>query len=163
MGKQIRFFMTEIDEYNFLKTVSEHKHILLDSKSKHLTFEEALASKELMLFIALSDSKIIVSKSGFIDQITAEVIEFARCKEWMEKVLDEGRLWVKIKYYDNSQQLCTKSRQVNEVYNIYVKWIKKNHRISKCKDYYVGPDAYQKYKNKGYIMKAGPKHFVEFD
>lgn len=163
MGKQIRFFMTEMDEIVFLETIIENKHVILDDKANILVWKDILTSKTLKLFIALPNPNILYLEGGFVNPITTEVVDFSRCKEWSAKILNVGRLWVEIKYYDNTQQSQTKSKQFNEMYNNYVKWIKKHFKISKCKDYYIGTDAYQKYKNEGYIMKAGPNQVVEFE
>ncbi len=163
MGKQIEFFMLKADEEGFLQTVSEANHLIVDEKVSPILLEDAINSIILSLYLISSNSCIFKNNSGFIDAIVSEAIQFSRCMNREEKVVRSGKLWAEFKYYDRSKQLTTKNKQFNDMYNLYAKWIKKNFKQSKCKNYYIGNAAYEKYKSEGYLMMAGPQHIVEFD
>lgn len=163
MGKQVGFFMTNKDEVDFLKVIVQFNNSILDNKAFVLTVEEAKSSPNLSLFITSPNANISKDNNGFVDPIVAEVIQFSRCMLLDDKHLRTGRVWAEFKYYDNSKQLVAKSKEFKDTYNIYEKWIKKNFRLSKCKDYYIANDAYRAYKEDGIILMAGPKQVIEFD
>ena len=162
MGKQIRFFMSILDEEEFLKKVKESKHFILNNKGHIIKFDEIQASNTLSLFISLPDSIIRKYSSGFIDSISSEVIQYTRCTELEGKGLRDGRIWAEVKFYDDNDQLTGKRKEFEEMYKLYEKWLRKNFKISKEKDYYIGSDALRLYREEGYIMVAGPKQTVEF-
>jgi hypothetical protein len=163
MGKQIEFFMTCKDESEFLRKVSEYKGVFINDKGLQMTLEEVGVSNSLSLFIVLSDAYLYKSTSGFLDAIVSEAVQFSRGMRREECIIRSSRLWAEFKYYDSNKNLITKSKQFNDIFNIYVKLIKKNYRRSKCKNYYIGNEAYKLYKEYSYSMLAGPKHMVEFD
>ena len=163
MGKQVRFFMTNKDEVDFLKAIIQFNNSILDNKAFVLTVEEAKSSTNLSLFITAQNANISKDNNGFVDPIVAEVIQFSRYMLLEDKYLRNGRVWAEFKYYDDSKKLVNKSKEFKDTYNIYEKWIKKNFRLSKCKDYYIANDAYRAYKEDGIILMAGPKQIIEFD
>lgn len=164
MGKQVRFFMTSKDEEDFLKFVVECSDSIIDNKAFDLTVEEATSSTSILsLFIAPRNVSIAKDKNGFVDPVAAEVIQFSRCILLEGKYLKNGRIWIKLKYYDDTSKLVNKSKDLKDTYSIYEKWIKKNFRLSKCKDYYVANDAYRSYKEDRTILMDGPKQVIEFD
>lgn len=164
MGKQVRFFMTNKDEVDFLKVIVQFSNSILDNKAFILTVEEAKSStSNLSLFIASKNANISKDNNGFVDPIVAEVIQFSRCMLLEDKYLRNGRVWAEFKYYDDRKKLVNKSKEFKDTYNIYEKWIKKNFRLSKCKDYYIAKDAYRAYKEDGIIFVTGPKQVIEFD
>ena len=163
MGKQVRFFMTNKDEVDFLKAIIQFNNSILDNKAFVLTVEGANSSPNLSLFITARNTNISKDNNGFVDPIVADVIQFSRCMLLEDKYLRNGRLWAEFKYYDDSKKLVNKNKGFKDTYNIYEKWIKKNFRLSKCKDYYIANDAYRAYKEDEIILMAGPKQIIEFD
>lgn len=163
MGKQIRFFMTRKDETEFLKAIIESMNLVLDPLANKLTFEEAQKLTALSFFIATDKLVISKDKNGFIDPITAEVIHFSRCILKEDKTMKNGKLWAEFRYYDGNQKLKKKSIDLSNIFSKYEKWIKKYYKISKCKDYYIGSDAYIQYKENLIIPVAGPNQIVFFE
>jgi hypothetical protein len=161
MGKQIEFFMTKLDETNFLIEVLNNGGLILDDKVNTLSLDDVKECEAISLFITLPGLKIEKNKSGFVDAITSEVIQFSRCMIFAEEVRT-GRLWAEFKYY-NAGQLVNKSKEFSDIFKKYEKWIKGNYRLSKCKFYYIGNDAFKLHKTEGFKMVAGPKHIVEFE
>ena len=163
MGKQVRFFMSRKDEIDFLKIIVQLNNFILDNKAYLLTVEEAEVSTDLSFFITSQDLVISKDNNGFVDPIVAEAIQFSRCMVLENKYLRSGRIWAEFKYYDNSKKLKTKSKEFSTMYSVCEKWIKKNFKRSKCKDYYIANDAYSAYKEDRVILVAGPKQAIEFD
>lgn len=163
MGKQIEFFMTKLDELEFLKMVVENGYLIMDDKASVIEIDEVIESSTLSSIITFKNSKICKSENDFLDVIESEVIEFSRSLNRSDNSMLSGRIWGEFKYYNSSQELIAKSKQMNDMYNILVKWIKKNMRQSKCKNFFAGSDAYRFYKINGYKMLAGPKHIIEFE
>ena len=163
MGKQVRFFMSKKDENNFLEVVLKNESLILDKQAGSLTFEKAQSSEELSLFFSLPNANIKQDSNGYIDAIVAEVVQFSKSKEVEGGGLRNGRIWAEFKYYDNNRELITKNKQFSNMYKKLEKWIKNNFKLSKCNDYYIGSDAYEKYKEGKYVLMAGPRLVVEFE
>lgn len=163
MGKQIEFFMANTDEIELLHKVSEQKDLILNDKALPMTLEEAANSSSLSLFIVSGEAMVYKSNSGFLDAIVSEAIQFSRGMRRDSNVIRTSRLWAESMYYDSNHKLTKKSKYFNDMFSFYVNWIKRNFKPSKCKNYFIGNEAYRLYKEEGYIMLAGPKHIVEFD
>lgn len=163
MGKQIEFFMSLKDEMEFFEKVLESKAIIVNDRALSMTLDEAIKSNALSLFIVLNDAYVYKSASGFLDVIVSEAIQFSRGMRRDESTIRSSRLWAEFKYYDVNSNLIAKSKQFKDMFNVYNKLIKKNFRQSKCKNYFIGNEAYKLYKEDGYRMVAGPKHIVEFE
>ena len=147
MGRQVRFFMAEKDELIFLERILEHGYLILDDKGNTLTVNDAHSSNNLSLFFTFSGAHIIKS-GGFVEQIESEVIQFSRCRCWSKNILESGRIWAEFKYWNSEDKLTTKGNQFSEMYTILAKWLKKTMKLSADKEYYIGEQAYQLYKEK---------------
>ena len=162
MGKQITFFMLDIDEREFLKHVTENGDILISSYGERVAVGNVILSKERQFYIANEESKILIKENGFIDALRSDTIEFLRCTVKSEKLVSYGRLWVELKYLDEKGNSVHKGDWLNKKLSMYKKWIEKNYKISKCKGYYIGSETYDLYLNSGYSMMATPVLKIEF-
>jgi len=77
--------------------------------------------------------------------------------------VEHGRIWYQTQYYDAMGVIKKKHKRLIDQYNNYKKWILKNYRISKCRDFYIGEEAYKLYKSGEYRMMATPMTEVHFD
>jgi len=161
LGEHIEFFFDVKDETIFTNYIYHNNYVIMDDKANILSEKDIISSNEMSVFIAFSGSRI-EKREIFIDQITSEVIQYSRCMNWSDSVLNCGRLWVTYKYWNVLKENITKSNQLNQTYNNLTKWIKKNTRVSVCKHYYIGEQAYNLYSNNKWRMAAGPKSFIEF-
>ena len=165
MGRQIRFFMGPQDEAKFLKFVRANGDRIVRTKTKDGKVDfisGELLDTDLTVLIVSDSSRIVIDEYGFIDLSRSDVIEFSRCSKVKDGRMEEyGRLWFETEYWDDQQQLIRKEEWLKKRFELYRKWIKKNFRISKDKDFYIGEEAYQLYLN-GVKMMAGPKCAVEF-
>jgi hypothetical protein len=155
--------MLNEDEKDFINLVSQFGDIIVDNKGNSLTMEEVIKSDKSVFYILSQHSKIIYSMNGFIDVICSDVIEFSRSMARNEKKVQYGRLWVEIKYFDESGTSVTKEKWLNERYSSYKKWIEKQYKISKCKDFYIGIATYNLYKHESSKLMATPVLEVEFE
>lgn len=165
MGKQIRFFMTVSDEKRFVEECINRNNLILVSK-RFINGEMAILgediSEEPQIFITYPGSKINLFDSSYvINPTSSEVIEFSRCTEMGEKILDQGRLWIETNWREDGV-LCKKSKIIVDSYNHIVKWLKKTYRISKDNNYYIGDDAFRLYSETGWKMRIGPICKAEF-
>lgn len=163
MGKQLEFFMTKADELEFLNVILVNHFLIMDNRATIISINEAIDSNELSLFFTFENAKICKSNNGFLDVIISEAIQFSRSMNIDYCSIRSGRIWGEFKYYNSSNELTTKSMQMSDMYCTLAKWIKKNMKQSKCKNFYIGNAAYSFYKAEGYSMLAGPKHTVEFE
>ncbi len=161
MGKQIRFFMAKEDELEFYDLVLSSNDFFIDDKQNILDKEALFNSNEITLYIAQPNSNIIKDENGYINIIRSEVIEYSRCL-FRNSNLDYGRLWAEFKFYDSEGELVQKEKWFNDKFSSYRKWIKKNYRVSKSKDFYIGEQAYKLYLTKELEMMATPLIKVEF-
>lgn len=163
MGKQIRFFMLNEDEKSFINLVNQCGDILVDNKGNPLSIEEVIKSDRSVFYILSQHSKVIFSINGFIDVICSDVIEYSRSRLRNQEKVQYGRLWVELKYFDQSGINVSKEKWLNEKYFIYKKSIEKQYKISKCKDFYIGIATYNLYKHEGFKLMATPILEVEFE
>lgn len=161
MGRQVEFFMYDIDEFEFLKMTKENGGFIVNKHFEQIEIE-ALNYDTHICYIIFPMSSIVKSKGGFVDEIDSEVIQYSRCLKMQEKTLRSGRIWAEFKFYNDNNKLDIKGEWFTEKFNLYAKWIKKNSKFSKCKHYYIGKYTYEKYYNLGYKMMAGPKDIIEF-
>jgi len=161
LSKQIEFFFSEEDEVLFTNYIYDNNYLTMDSKANVLTKADIVLSNELSFFITFDGSRI-EKRNEFIDQITSEVIQYSRHNSWNNGILSCSRLWAEFKYWNSSKEYVAKSSQLNQTYNTLTKWIKKNTRVSICKHYYIGEQAYHLYNQNKLRMAAGPKNFIEF-
>lgn len=154
--------MDSKDEEVFIDFVTKQNDIFINTRNQPIDSIEISASDDLSFYIATSQSKINLSKNGFVDSITSDVIQFSRGFK-KEQQLTHGRLWYEPKYYNAEQVLVSKEKWLQEKFMQYRQWIKKKIRESKCKDFYIGEGAYQQYKNNELQMMSTPNMSVQFD
>lgn len=163
MGRQTRFFMSKRDEAEFMVLVKDRNDVILDRTGCELTVKEIVDSNERKIFITLPQSgAIIKNSSGYINPTFSEVVEFIRCRREDDKHIENGRIWAEFRYYDSNGELVGKSKQFEDMYNYYSKWIRKHYKLNRDKDFYIAGDAYRRYKEEGYVMKSGV-YVAEFD
>ncbi len=126
MGKQISFIQTKDEETEFLKMVIEAGFLISDDRNVTLNKEEAVISKELSLFILFNNSKIVMSKNGFLEIIESEAIQYSR-EFYFNNKSRNNRLWVGNKYYNNNGQLVSKCKELDDMYSFLVKWVKRHY------------------------------------
>jgi len=162
LGRQIEFFFGDKDEASFLDFIYGNDYLIMDRKGNFLSKENAQISIELSFFITFNGSQI--EKNGeFIDQYSSEIIQNSRCKFWVDDILSHGRIWTQLKYWNSDNEYVEKNSQLNQTYNVLLKWIKKNTRRSICKYYYIGEQAYEQYRQGKWNMSTGAKSFIEFE
>lgn len=154
--------MDKEDEEKFVSYVLSQNDYFINTSNQSIDSYELIESKELSFFIASSQSKINLSRSGFVDSITSDVIQYSRGIK-KESQITHGRLWFEVKYYDESQVLISKEKWLKEKFRLHSNWIKENYRQSRCKDFYIGEGAYQHFKNGNLHMMATPILKVEFE
>jgi len=159
MGKQTEFFFAYEDEILFVNKVCENDYIFLNSEAKMLISEEII--DEISIFLTFEGSQILMD-NNFIEPISSEVIAFTRCISWKKNTLSCGRIWAQFKYWNSQNEYVSKSNQFNQIYNNLAKWIKRFSKKSIHDHYYIGPKAYNLYKEHQCQMVTGPKTFAEF-
>jgi hypothetical protein len=163
VGKQTRFFMSEADELGFLGVARDRRDVILDVKGRELDIDDVGARGEFKVYLAQPDLGLVVRRpSGYVEDGESEVVEFVRCRQLADDTIGDGRIWAVFRYYDASDQPVSKSKEFEAMYSFYARWVKKHYRINRDKDYYIGPDAYRKYKEDGWVMRSGVVT-LEFD
>jgi hypothetical protein len=162
MGRQTNFYFTSKDDAGFLDFIEQNGMIIYSYEAKILTRAEADSYDESELFLSFHNAEIFMRVTS-IEQLSSEVIQYSRsiCKEG--KRLWTGRIWSELRKYDDKWKKVEKNPELTAFYNVLSKWIKKESKISVCKSFYIGKDAYERYKNDNWIMVSGPKTTVEFD
>lgn len=193
MGKQIRFFMNHEDEKKFLEFIYSNRDILVKRELKNGKVQIARSIEELTdykYYIFNQSWKMVSDKFSEVDDEFAEVIEYYRTyivnikdnkimvkpgsfgiekKYLVSKDIDKimpGRFWVQMKYWskeDDKDIIITKNPELDKKYKLYKKYITKNFRLSKSKYWYIGPGAYELYKQGWKMMSGGPIGETEFD
>ena len=164
MGKQIRFFLAPDDELCFESEIRRNNYVLIDEMANPLSDGAIADTTEQQLYITYPDAQIILSKGGYVDAISSDVIQWSRCKAREDNTLSEGRIWVEMRHWNEEQELVTKNDYLSRMYDVLVKYIKKNTKRSIDKPYsYIGASAYASYKNENCKMVHGPRVNIEFD
>lgn len=160
---QVRFFMDKEDERLFCQHVIESGDVLVDRHGKEMPLGEIADDDFYHLYIASHESNLYVRKSGFLDDVRSDVIQFVRCKLKNDEEMDYGRLWFESIYYDDTfTDKFVKEEWIKKKYNKYARWIKKNYLINTDKDFYIAPGANDKYKSSQIRPMATPVTAVEF-
>lgn len=155
--------MLNKDEKEFIKLIEEFGDTLVDNMGKVLSSEDIINSNRSIFYILSQQSKIVYSSNGFIDVLISDLIEYSRSMIRNQNQVQYGRLWVETKYFNTLGQNVSKDKWLSNKYNAYKKWIEKQYKISKCRDFYIGTAAYNLYKYEGYKMMATPVLEVEFE
>ena len=160
MGKQIGFFLSNEDEEELLRSILNDQTIIFDLNGKIINYNEV---KEYKFYISKPDSKIVINDIEEINELDSEVIEFYRCKLSSNKQLSPGRFWVEMNFYDEQGEKKRKSDWLNQMYNKFAGYVRKNFRKSKDSYYYyIAEEAYNYYKQDEWKMKIGPSLYAEF-
>jgi hypothetical protein len=166
VGKQISFFMDQNDEKEFVDFVYLNADILIKEK----TLEERVQAvrptdvlNDTKDYIYNPCLKIVTDEQSRIHYLFAEAIEYCRT-EIRNRTMEPGRLWIEMKYWtveDGKDVLATKTLDLDKKYKLYKMYITKKFQLSKDKFAYIGPGAYELYKQ-GWKMMAGPIVELEF-
>lgn len=150
MGKQINFLMDKEFEEKFLQYILVDGILLFEGDNKVPERIKILPKPfsgkgwfSLYLFKEeFADLFIKETKGGikYIDAIKSPVIEFNRTViRESAKEISRGRLWVEMKFYNESENLIIKTKVLDDWYKNLSKWIKKNlpktEIVSKDKTY----------------------------
>lgn len=171
MGRQINFFMFGSDEYKFLKYVNDTQNYVIDRLGNNISIDEIerntyaddLVNRVFAsYYIVAPNSKVEIDDKTGLNSIVSEVIEFSPSviKHYTE--LWNGRIWIELKYLDENRNIVVKPKWFIDMFNLYQKWIKKNLRPNKDKDFYVGDNAYKLKTEKGYRLMNSPKVEIDF-
>ena len=74
---------------------------------------------------------------------------------YIQNGFEHGRLWYSPKFFDSDGKNCSKSKELDGLYNGMRRFIKRNFKQTKDKFAYIGPDAYAKYKEGAFIPCSG--------
>ncbi len=156
MGKQIGFYMTEVDELNFVETIKTKLDAIViptfflgeePPKLKTLPIvEEAYDSNtSLAVFSGSIDSKLVVqliTTTGeyTLDFTRSESIKLSRSFLFPDGTLREGRLW----YEHQTTQGRSKRKAFLTWAEAVFRYVRKNFHRDKERLSYIGPDALQK-------------------
>ena len=149
------------DELVFAELVETNKDKLLNEIGVPITREHLHGYDRMSMYIASHESKIVFSEGGFVDPIVSEVIHYSRCLRQANE-LRNGKLWIEFKFYNSEGQSVAKGEWVRHWFKDYEKWIRANFRLSKCKNYFIGAEAYELYRNGVLRPMASPKEAIEF-
>jgi hypothetical protein len=152
--------MVNSDEIKFLEEVQRNNDLLI-TKEQDIIDNYSNLNDQRIFYLKSNRSEIITNSNGNINSINSDIIEFSRSMPIGNKV-SYGRLWVELKYYNEFGESIKKENWLNDKYNLYSKWIKRNLRISKCKDFYIGDEAYGFFQSGEMLMMATPIIKVEF-
>lgn len=165
MGKQIRFFMDENDEMEFVNYIYSNGDVLIIDKvgvdGNIQIIKDPIELECYNYYLYSPGMRICIRESGFISETFSEVIEFRRA-ERKGNIMYYGRLWMEMKYWDENSNLVSKSPQLEKKYNLYKRYITKNYKLSQDKDFYIGPHAYDLYLKGEIKTMAGPVVEVKF-
>lgn len=165
MGRQICFFIAESDEEEFVRFVFESNDFIVSPRNQKLTLKSILDSTYQDLskyYIVTANSCINQFSSGIIDPTISDVIEFKRSRIEKDNKTFYWRLWAEFKYYDEDGEVILKEKWFRNKFDSYRKWIKKNYRISKDKDFYIGDGAFKLYNEGNLIPIASASYLIEF-
>ena len=181
MGKQIRFFATAIDYYMVLECVINNGWILINncgdkvplSQAKQLVQEYYEDKIKYLTFFATKEGfnifKHFRADHTFMDMLCSEVIEISACSPLASNIhgiitlpnqYEHGRIWYEKQYYDNDSNIMTKNDELDKMYNLLVRMIKRKSVISADRSAYILPDAYRLYKEGRFIPCSGKNRIV---
>lgn len=138
MGKQFNFLIDTETEEKFIEFVKQcgGKILFEGSNQKPIEIEELPEQfsgkgwfSVLLYKQTFGELHYIKLENGrwFINTSRSPVIEFTRTvvRESQTEV-SQGRLWLEMRYWDDSDIIQYKSKELDEWYKELVKWIKRN-------------------------------------
>lgn len=72
-----------------------------------------------------------------------------------------GRIWFEPKYYDINGIKKSKNKKLTSLFSAIKRYVQKNYVLATNKNYYIGPDAFQKYIDGEFIPCSGSS-IIEF-
>ncbi|MFD0048010.1 hypothetical protein ACFVHQ_01495 [Actinomycetes bacterium NPDC127524] len=139
MGKQITFYMDEPTESCFIDFILDNAKILAEVETASANsiiyiedkdfFEDKNQCVQFWIYKEeLGELDIRETENRkYVAASKSPVIEFSRTLIRMrDKEIIRGRIWVELKYWDETGELVHKSEKLNTLYKALTKWIKKN-------------------------------------
>lgn len=184
MGRQINFFATFVDMEPLISKLYDKGIVIIDEYGREAGRQEA----PLLFKQASKQNSIYITKDYFykayfpfgsegllkIDVKKSEVIEFfSSCPktdinntpDCIDYSYYPGRFWYSRDYLDAEQMVIrykTNDAELGKIYDMIVRYIRKNFKYSRKWTYYIGPDAYQKMQNGLFIPYSG-QYRIDFD
>ena len=115
-------------------------------------------------------AKFTKDKFIVIDNVAEFECELAKCREnptyidnpnYIENAYKHGRFWYESFYYDDMGNKVYKTKELDKLYLMFQKHIRKNYILSEDKFAYIGLDAYQRYLSGNFVPCSG-KNRVKF-
>ena len=159
MGKQIRFYQTELDEKLMFSFFAEMNLVVYsayislktpkvaEATKKQVCYDEVNCYKQLQLYITTTT---LCNRQNALISFTSNpgpAVEFIRCMQIKNAggYIDHGRFWIDSALYGN--------KELVSVYNKLVRYVKNHYTYCPKLGAYVGKDAYEKWKNKEFNMR----------
>lgn len=79
---------------------------------------------------------------------------------YIENGFEYGRLWYSPDCMSGNGIRTKKSKELHELYNALRRFIQHNYKLTKDKFAYIGPDAYEKYKQGNFVPCSGSQRIV---
>lgn len=163
MGKQVNFFMTYIDELNFVSALEKEFGPIAILKNTSRVEREVIfelspvdihsANLSIVRMDDLNEvySSYVAKQNVFcIDLINSKIVQFNRCN-FINGWLAPGRLW-----FEGTTGNGKKSADFLAWANKLILWVKKNYSLTEDGYYLVGPDA-KKISSSGVLTLGPPK------
>ena len=184
MGRQINFFATFADMEPLISKLYEKDIVVINEYGRIIGRQEApelfnKATKQDSIYITRDYfHKAYIpfgpEKIPIIDVMKSEVIEFFSSypktdinatPDCIDYSYYPGRFWYSRDYLDIEQMIIrykTNDAELGKIYDMIVRYIRKNFKYSSKWQYYIGSDAYQKMQNGLFIPYSG-KYRIDFD
>lgn len=156
MGRQVRFYMTEIDEIAFVEDIKAKLNAVIVPKffkteqpPEFQVLPTITENDDSFDMLAIYNHSIcpklkarFISKTGehSLDEDESEVIQFVRSRIRADGPLTVGRLW----YEPKTIRGKAKRKEFVTWAEAVFRYIKKNFHYNKVRLNYIGPDALQK-------------------
>ena len=159
MSRQTEFFMDAKDQASFVEFVYSQGDILIkpmrdeQNNCQPINLRDGLT--EYHYYISSPSLRLQADIWSSISSGEYEIIEFL-LSQVKDNTIGRGRIYVETTLCID-HELTHQSEAVINKYEKYKKYIRKNYNISVDKHYYIGPGAYELYKQ-GWIMSYHIKH-----
>lgn len=156
MGRQVRFYMTEIDEIAFVEDIKAKLNAVIvptffktEQPPEFQVLPTITENDDSFDMLAIYNRSIcpklkarLISKTGehSLDEDESEVIEFSRSTIYADGTLSVGRLWYEPKTLGGK----SKRKEFVTWAEAVFRYIKTNFHYNKERLNYIGPDALQK-------------------
>jgi len=133
-------------------------------KSEVITFSLCTQRPEKIIDTSLVSNNF--TRNGFLmindrkeyDRQIAELMKnptYIDNPTYLQNGYEHGRLWYEHSYYDKNGVVIRKPKELDDFYNKLKKYITKNYKLTADKFGYIGPVAYEKYKEGVFIPASG--------